>query len=110
MAGMKFDKMSSLAGELEQIESSFADVQNEDLTHTCGALLGALEEFKDSRFALGRMLPQYKQYFRADRGWAAAAQAIGAAIDRNERTVTGSLATARSRLSFRRSPSALFKE
>ncbi len=87
MAEEKFDKMSVLAGELERIENSFGDAQGEDLTRTRGALLGAIEKYTGSRFALGHMLLQYKQYFRAERGWVVAARAIGAAIGRNERTV-----------------------
>jgi hypothetical protein len=76
-----------LKAELDEIEKQHIKSTNADLTETRIKLAAALRDYTKSRLELGEILSEYKKHFKRTRGWLPAAEAIGAAIRRDKRTV-----------------------
>jgi len=81
------DKLSKLPVQLQAIEKEHLNITSASLTRARTEVVMIASDYRKSRFNLGRVLHAYKAHFKAERGWTVAAQAIGDAIDRDERTV-----------------------
>lgn len=84
---MKLDNLPNLIHELTKIE------EGEDLQHCFGlgdarlALLHALEQYRASRYRLGKTLCEYKRFYTQARTWIRVASAIARVLGCDERTV-----------------------
>ena len=87
VGGGQFDKLSNLTRELQSIELEHANSGGTTLAQARSAVVNRLSGYRNSRFQLGRVLRDYKIYFKAEHGWVVAAQAIAEAINRDPRTV-----------------------
>jgi len=81
------DKLSNVGALLLEIEAEY--VENEDGSSNSAreALVGALTQYHNSRFAFGKALAAYKVFFVKDGSWVAAAGVIGEAIHSDEKTI-----------------------
>ncbi len=83
----KSDKLSYLADRLKALEQGQVNKGGVELNRARTAVVMIVSAYRETRFNLGRVLHEYKAYFKAERGWTAAAQAVADAISRDERTV-----------------------
>ena len=82
----KLDKMSNLKELLRKLEPSQLAC-DPSLRQAREGVIGALRTYTHSRYDLGRALRVYRKYFKAERAWMEAAKLIGAAMDRDVKTV-----------------------
>jgi hypothetical protein len=88
-----FDNLSNLAKKLQNVERTYIhsirseSVESAQLAQARSAVEGVLQRYTNSRFQFGRVLRQYKQHFKAERGWVVAASAIADEIGRDPRTI-----------------------
>lgn len=78
---------NTLARQLRELElAEMGDIRAE-VSHTRNALIAVLKECVYVRYQFGRLLHDYKAFYKPDGRWVAAAKLIGAAIRRDERTI-----------------------
>jgi hypothetical protein len=87
VAARESDKLSNLAVRLKTLEQGQMNKGGAELDRARTAVVMIVSAYRETRFNLGRVLHEYKAYFKAERGWTAAAQAVAEAINRDERTV-----------------------
>ncbi len=91
--GTKFDKLSNLDVALQRVEVTYVhsfkeeSVQSVELTQSRLSVVRMAKDYRQSRFNFGRVLRQYQQHFKAERGWVAAATEIADAIGCDVRTI-----------------------
>ena len=84
---MKLDNLPNLGEELKKIEEK-EDIQlHVGLVDARLALLNAMEQYRASRYRLGRMLSAYRQFYTEARAWMSVANAIAGVLGCDERTV-----------------------
>ncbi|MFZ1083421.1 MAG: hypothetical protein WAN35_00500 [Terracidiphilus sp.] len=83
----KSDILSNLTAELEKIEKKHIKSHCDKLVQARTDLANALHGFTCSRFDVGKILFEYRGYYKLRHGWVDAAEAIGNAINRNKRTI-----------------------
>jgi len=83
----KSDILSNLTTELEEIEKKHIKSHCDELAQARTDLATALHAFTRSRLEVGKILFEYRGYYKRRHGWVDAAEAIGNAIHRNKRTV-----------------------
>lgn len=81
------DNLSHLEAELDEIEQLHIKSRSTELAQTRINLATTLQVYTHSRFEVGKILFEYKKHFKRAHGWVVAAEAIGAAINRDKRTV-----------------------
>lgn len=81
------DKMSNLRTQLCKLEEPRIGCNRTDLRQAREGLIGALTAYTNRRYNLGRALRVYKDYFKAEHAWVAAAKVIGAYLQRDEKTI-----------------------
>lgn len=83
----KVDNLSTLAHQLRELEDAHTAGMSVALSQTRNSLMAMIGDYTHTRYHLGRFLHVYKAFYKAERGWRAAAKVIAAALDRDERTV-----------------------
>ena len=84
---MSLGYLSNLSSRLKELEAAHLTAETSDLSDVRLSLVNALEDFRRSRFRLGKMLSAYKKIYLASHGWLAAAKVIAIAVGCDERTV-----------------------
>jgi hypothetical protein len=82
-----FDKMSNLEAALKKVEKIHIGDESTELIQTRSSILKIADTYGRSRFALGMLLRQYKQFFKLEHGWVATARVISDALNVDERTI-----------------------
>ncbi|MGB8477890.1 MAG: hypothetical protein WCE63_03485 [Acidobacteriaceae bacterium] len=88
----KLENFSTLGARLREIEVEHVEVDDGGALDARRAVVETLEKYHTSRYRFGEALATYRAHFMEERGWMEVAQAIGAAMGRDERTVRNILA------------------
>lgn len=83
----ELNNLSNLDRLLRKAEAGHVESGSEGLRRARSAIMGTISAYRHSRFEFGRTLREYKSHFKALQGWVAAAIVIGAALDRDEKTI-----------------------
>jgi len=86
----RLDKMSNLREQLRNLDTKQLGGDGGELRQAREGVVEARKAYWHSRYQLGRALRAYKTHFKAERNGWATGKVIAAAIDRVERTVSGS--------------------
>jgi hypothetical protein len=83
----KSDKLSELSALLNEVEAEHVDNNDGGAHGAREAIVKALPAFRQSRYAFGKLLADYKVFFIGERGWGEASKAIGGALGCDARTI-----------------------
>jgi hypothetical protein len=85
-----FSNLADLESKLNRIEATHIETKRSNTKSVIQARIAVVLAIKQSnvtRFDLGKALSEYREHFKADRGWMVAARAIAGALGCDERTV-----------------------
>lgn len=88
----KPDNLSTLRAQLRDLELECGRNLDGDAFDAGDEVVNALRNFSASRFRFGKALASYKAIFAEERSWMEAAELIGKALGRSERTIRRILA------------------
>lgn len=81
------DNLSNLREELCKLERVHVAPFCSEIRQSREGVIAAVGVYAHSRYNLGRALRAYKVHFKAERAWIAAAEIVGDAIGRDQKTV-----------------------
>src|SRR5665213_3714239 len=84
---MEIGNLSNLSLQLLKVEVGLVNEGSSELNDARLALVNALEQYRTSRYRLGKMLSGYRKFFLLTREWSAAAVVIAGAIGCDEKTI-----------------------
>jgi hypothetical protein len=82
-----FDKLSNLKDDLEKLEKMHIGAESVELVQTRTSMLKIMDTYGRNRFSLGKLLHQYKQFYKIEHGWVAEARSIADALNLDQRTI-----------------------